>query len=149
MSLARRFVRSASLLTLSMVLGLILSLSACCGCLRGRKLSRPARVDLEYCQGEPNVSDLAPVSGRVTDAETGTPIAFAAVWIPEYSLGAFTNREGFVEIVHVPPGKHMVEARVIGYSNLVFEIDLNPGWTVRADIALRPTEPRMDAVPVY
>ena len=58
------------------------------------------------------------ISGVVTEALIGTPVAGARVEIAATQLGATTGANGRFTIVNVPVGSHTVQARTIGYKVL-------------------------------
>lgn len=58
------------------------------------------------------------ISGYVTDAGTGEPLAGANVLIRNTSLGAATNAEGFYVILNIPPGEYEVVSSYIGYATV-------------------------------
>jgi len=79
------------------------------------------------------------IAGRVTDATTGAPLAFANITLVGLTRGVIANRDGFFEIHGLQNGKYSVEARMMGYdpggrSN----VRVLAGATKRIDIALRP-----------
>ncbi len=55
------------------------------------------------------------ISGHVTDAKTGQPLAGANILIAGTHWGATTDREGRYSIGGLLPGKYVVLARFIGY----------------------------------
>ena len=56
------------------------------------------------------------ISGRVVDARTAEPIAFATVLIDGTTLGAQSDDEGNYFILNVTPGTYTLKASYIGYS---------------------------------
>ena len=58
----------------------------------------------------------ASVSGRVTDAQSGGPVAAAQVSIVGTQLGAATNANGEYTIAGVPVGSRTISVRRIGYT---------------------------------
>jgi TonB-dependent SusC/RagA subfamily outer membrane receptor len=56
-----------------------------------------------------------PVRGRVTDAQTGAPIASAQVSLAGTTLGAATNAEGLFTLSGAPAGPRDLHVRRIGY----------------------------------
>jgi len=59
------------------------------------------------------------IAGRVTDQETGEPLAGADVFIRDTRFGAATNENGEYFILLVPPGVYNVRASMIGYKTVV------------------------------
>ena len=83
----------------------------------------------------------ATISGRVTDASSGEPIAAAQVSVVGTTTGASTNSEGRYAIRNARPGT--VELRVlrVGYSEQKQTVTVVAGQSVTADFA-------MTAVPI-
>src|SRR5690606_25330532 len=54
------------------------------------------------------------ITGVVTDARTGAPIATAQVSVPTLEIGALTGSNGRYLILNVPAGTHTVEVVRIG-----------------------------------
>lgn len=72
------------------------------------------------------------VAGKVSDKESGSPLAFANVFIratylsgkkvePQVQLGASTDEDGTYFIINVPPGKYDIVANFVGYQDVVVE----------------------------
>lgn len=57
------------------------------------------------------------IRGRVTDAEDGTPIFGASIYISELKTGASTDTAGNFLIRNVPIGTFLAEVRMIGYAS--------------------------------
>ena len=58
------------------------------------------------------------ISGRITDATTGDPLAGANVVIEGTIQGAACDAEGDYYIINVPPGTYVVTASMIGYETV-------------------------------
>jgi len=58
------------------------------------------------------------LTGVVTDAQTGEPLATAQVYIPELERGVLTEENGRYFLVNVPPGTYTVVAELIGYATV-------------------------------
>lgn len=56
------------------------------------------------------------ISGRVTDAETGTPLPGVNVVLEGETLGASTDLNGMYYIINVPVGVYNVRASMMGYA---------------------------------
>lgn len=61
------------------------------------------------------------ISGTVTDAETGDPLAGTNVFIVGTTIGAATDVEGFFTILNVPPGIWEVTASMVGYLEVTMQ----------------------------
>lgn len=57
------------------------------------------------------------VTGRVTEARTGRPLASAQVQVPGTSIGAATGPNGEYTLNNVPSGTTRIRARRIGYTS--------------------------------
>jgi outer membrane receptor protein involved in Fe transport len=75
------------------------------------------------------------ISGVVIDKQTGSPVAYAAVRIPNLGLGGFTDGSGYFTIIGVPAGEWDVTAELVGYktstvNNVVVKADKRTDITV-------------------
>lgn len=61
------------------------------------------------------------VSGKITNAETGTPMSGATVRILNSKLGAVSGNDGAFRITRVPRGIHKVIASFIGFENYTID----------------------------
>lgn len=61
------------------------------------------------------------IQGRVTDAQTGQPLAGASVVVVGTNYGNVTNEEGFYFINNVPAGVHDIQAQFIGYQTVTVQ----------------------------
>ena len=90
----------------------------------------------------PTLSYLRPVrrvgtiTGRVTDAGTGAPIAGASVAVEGTQLGSLTNPDGRYVITNVPEGAQRVRATRIGYVPISEAVTLATGQTATVDFVL-------------
>ncbi|RLD13693.1 TonB-dependent receptor [candidate division KSB1 bacterium] len=69
------------------------------------------------------------ISGRVTDAKTGEPLAGVNVVLQGTYQGAATDLDGYYYILNVKPGKYTLEFQYVGYkplkiTNVEVQIDL-------------------------
>lgn len=56
------------------------------------------------------------VSGFVSNASNGEPLAYVAVFLQGTNLGSITNEKGYYVINHVPTGEVVLSAQQIGFS---------------------------------
>ena len=61
------------------------------------------------------------ISGVVTDADTGDSIPGAQVVVVGTTLGAITDVDGNYFIIGVPVGAYDVQARFVGYQEVVLQ----------------------------
>ncbi|UCC73722.1 MAG: SusC/RagA family TonB-linked outer membrane protein [Gemmatimonadota bacterium] len=77
------------------------------------------------------------VRGRVTDQQTGQPVAQAQVIVLGTSFAALTDEYGDYEITGVPPGLYTLEVRRIGYADAFREnVSVPDGGTVTVNFTL-------------
>jgi TonB-linked SusC/RagA family outer membrane protein len=88
--------------------------------------------------GAPSLSaqQTGTVTGRVTDAQGGAPIASVQIYIEGLNLGALTQQNGRYLLVNVPAGTHTVTAARIGYGTVTSEVTVGAGATVVQDLVL-------------
>ncbi len=80
------------------------------------------------------------ISGKVTDASSGEPLAGVNVIISGTSMGGATDVDGDYFIINVPPGNYTVEARMIGYTILAMsEVNVSVDRTITVDFSLQQT----------
>lgn len=77
------------------------------------------------------------ITGRVTDAATGQPLAGAQIVVVGTNLGALTNSSGVYVIRGVTPGTVAVRALIIGYAEQTQQVGVVAGETASLDFALR------------
>jgi TonB-linked SusC/RagA family outer membrane protein len=76
------------------------------------------------------------VVGRVTDQQTGEPIAAAQVFVADLELGALTQQNGSYLLVNVPTGEHTVTVQLIGYSDASQVVTVTEGGTAVLDFRI-------------
>jgi hypothetical protein len=77
----------------------------------------------------------AVVAGVVMDT-AGFPLELAEVVAMRTKLTVQTNTRGVFVVAKLPKGKELFRVRRVGFQAQVFELDLNPGDTVRIGITL-------------
>ena len=93
-------------------------------------------------------AQVGTVTGTVTDANTGEPIATVQVHIPELQLGMLTNADGAYALPNVPVGQYEIRAELIGRQTDAQVIDVTSGAPVVANFMLESRVLAMDAVVV-
>jgi len=88
------------------------------------------------------------VAGRVTEAETGTPIAAAAVSLVGTRWRALTGADGRYRIDGIAPGEYTLRVERLGYEEATRSIVISGAETVQADFALTRAPAELDAVVV-
>jgi iron complex outermembrane recepter protein len=64
------------------------------------------------------------LSGKITDAKTGEPLAGASVYLADDRTGTFTDANGKYILTNIPSGHHVMEISYVGYSTLVEHIEV-------------------------
>jgi len=96
-------------------------------------------------------TDTGDITGRVTEAESDTPVPGVNVVIPSLSaegVGAATSPDGRFTIESVPAGTYEVEARAVGFRSSTEEVTVNAGETATVNFSLRTTNVELDEVVV-
>ena len=88
------------------------------------------------------------ITGRVTAARTGEPIAGASILIDGTQLGAIADTSGVYRVNGIPAGAHTVLARRIGYLPSRRSATVTDGGVVTVDFTLEPTATDLQAVVV-
>jgi len=88
------------------------------------------------------------LTGRVTDARTGEPLAFANVFLASTTLGVTTDQNGRYILNNLPLGTVDVAASYLGYKLFSKSLRLEDAPPVTLDIALTPSEVLLEAVEV-
>jgi iron complex outermembrane receptor protein len=65
------------------------------------------------------------LSGKITDAKTGMPLAGAAVYLHEAKTGTVTDENGNFKTPSVPSGKYLVEISFTGYASILETMDIS------------------------
>ena len=81
------------------------------------------------------------LTGVVTDAQTGEPIAGALVYLEGTGMGSVSAENGRYFVINVPPGSDTVMAELIGYQTLRVEnvlVVINATRTLDFELAPRP-----------
>jgi Ca-activated chloride channel family protein len=89
----------------------------------------------------------AAIMGRVTAAESGTPLAGANVSIQGTTRRTVTNARGDYRI-SVPAGEHTVQVSYLGRDGGTRRVRVADGQTLRADFALAQRALELDAITV-
>src|SRR5580692_2001570 len=86
------------------------------------------------------------VSGRITDAVSGSPLVGATVYIPDLKLGAVSDRDGIYFIRDLPSGAYVVSVSMIGYARQVGELAVK--GTISKNYGLSPSSTTLKDVVV-
>ncbi len=88
------------------------------------------------------------VVGRVTDATTGRPIAYATVMLDGLGHGVPTSDSGTYRIPNVTPGTYAARVRALGYVSARTPVTVVSDRVATADFALQRSASQLDQVVV-
>jgi TonB-linked SusC/RagA family outer membrane protein len=88
------------------------------------------------------------IVGRVTDRNTGQPVAEASVVIVGSTRGARTSEEGRYRIIGVPPGTHQVRVTRLGFAAETRPATVAAGQQATVDFQVGQTAVQIDEVVV-
>ncbi len=86
------------------------------------------------------------VSGKVTDAISGQPLAGASIIISDLRTGVVTDENGAFSFRNVAAGRHLFEVSYVGYASFSEYIFISPG--IVKDFLLSPSVVENDEVVV-
>ena len=86
------------------------------------------------------------VSGTVTEARGGAPIASVTVFVDGTNLGATTRDDGTFRIAQVPAGARTIVARRVGYTPVRRSVTITDGQQTTVDFQLEAVAASLDAV---
>jgi TonB-linked SusC/RagA family outer membrane protein len=89
-----------------------------------------------FVAGDASAQQTGTITGRITDGQSGEPIASAQVFISGLDLGVLSQLNGRYLLVNVPPGTHTISAERIGYRSMTAEVTVGAGETIVQDFAV-------------
>src|SRR5206468_5979797 len=114
----------------------------------GRAVAASAATALALALTVHVAAQTGTVTGRVTAAETGTPIVGAEVSVAGTGLGTRTAQEGRFTLLNVPAGPHDLRILAIGYKLGTLRLTVAADTVTNADVQLTPSVLELDAVVV-
>ena len=88
------------------------------------------------------------ITGQVTDAQSGAPLAEVQVYIVGANQGALSRADGRFLILNVAPGTHEVRAERIGLGSVAQSVNVGPGATVELNFRLESQALGLDEIVV-
>ena len=76
------------------------------------------------------------ITGRITNAQTGEPLAAVQVFIAGSGIGALSQQNGRYLLLNVPAGTHTLSAERIGYRAATQQVSVGAGQTVVQDFSM-------------
>jgi len=95
-----------------------------------------------------HAQQLATITGKVTNARTGEPLAVVGVRVEGTELSAVTGEDGTYRIARIPAGAHVLTARRIGFAPSSKPATVAAGESVTLDFALNVSATELQAVVV-
>jgi iron complex outermembrane receptor protein len=77
------------------------------------------------------------LSGKITDARSGEPLAGASVYFHDLKTGSTSDAQGLYRIQNISTGQYVVEVSFVGHASVVEEIGLS--GNTQKDFALTPS----------
>jgi TonB-dependent starch-binding outer membrane protein SusC len=113
-------------------------------------VAAPARASApagpERTNGAARHKEAGTLTGRVTNAATGTPVPGASVVVGETRLGATTDASGQYRVANIPAGTYAVTVRRIGHAPKTQTVTIVDGGTATLDFVLDQTATNLDQV---
>ncbi len=89
------------------------------------------------------------IAGRITDSETGDPLAGASVKITETGQGTAADENGYFVILRVSPGTYTITAQMVGYGAMTYKnVKVDADRTVELNFKLEPGAVTMKVIEV-
>jgi len=114
----------------------------------GLAMGARTKTQIAIVLADRNVVVQSVVSGTVTDARTKQPLHGVTVSLDDTPRGVQTGNDGTYRLVQVTPGKHVVRARLIGYTKQSKNVVVADSQTTTVDFALHASASVLDQVVV-
>ncbi len=96
-----------------------------------------------------NAQATGAVAGRLTEASTGKPLAYAQIFTEQdRSRAARSDQEGRYRLTGLNPGEHTIVVRLVGFSSKSVVVNIVAGETSTADVQLTAQPLALDAIVV-
>jgi hypothetical protein len=92
--------------------------------------------------------DAQQIAGRITEGQSGEPIAAVQVFIQGSGIGALSQGNGRYLLLNVPPGTHLVTAERIGYGSVSATVTVTAGQTAVQDFTMSESALDLDEIVV-
>ncbi len=91
-------------------------------------------------------ADKNVLTGKITDAKTGTPLSGASVFIHDLKTGAIAHDDGTFKTSSIAPGKYLVEISSVGFETIIESIEVN--GNTEMNFAMQPAAREQEGVTV-
>src|SRR5688500_775726 len=88
------------------------------------------------------------ITGRITEGQSGQPVAAVQVFIAGSGIGALSQANGRYLLLNVPAGTHTITAERIGYGSVSRQVAVAAGETVVADFTMSEAALDLDEIVV-
>ena len=86
------------------------------------------------------------ITGTVTDAGSGLPVASAQVFVAELDLGVLSQQNGSYNLQNVPTGTQTITVQRLGYREATQAVTVPGGDAVVVDFAISESALQLDEV---
>lgn len=86
------------------------------------------------------------IAGQVTDLALGVKLENAFILLEDAGIGAVTNSDGRFVIANIPPGRHTLTIRNLGYAEQQQEVTVVEGRTTVADLEMKMVALQLDGL---
>lgn len=132
-------VRTTSAATLSALLGICAAVALVT--VRTTSEASPAIEALPATEALPGI-----IAGQVTDLALGVKLENAFILLEDAGIGAVTNSDGRFVIANIPPGRHTLTIRNLGYAEQQQEVTVVEGRTTVADLEMKMVALQLDGL---
>jgi TonB-dependent starch-binding outer membrane protein SusC len=113
---------------------------------RTRRVLLPALLASLLAGGDLVAQQVGNIGGRVTDAQSGLPVAAAQVFIPTLDVGALSQQNGSYLLLNVPVGTHTVRVERIGYRPMTADVEVTAGGTAQQNFSISEQALQLDEI---
>ena len=89
---------------------------------------------------------IGTVTGQVTDASSGSPVATAQVYITSLGLGGLSQQNGSYLLQDVPAGTYTLHVARMGYRTTEAQVTVGGGQTVEQNFSVREEAIQLDEI---
>ena len=107
------------------------------------------KIESQFTIYEPNLKNEYRISGQIIDKQTGEPIQFANVYIPELKIGDVTNYSGHFSIFPINNSKCLLIISYIGYKTQKIPLSFPNNDTSFKKILLSPKIILTDKISIF
>ena len=84
-------------------------------------------------------AQTARIFGKVVDVNSGNTLPGANIFVKDTGLGAASDLDGYYNILNIPPGKHTIVTKYVGFEDKSIEIQLANDEQKHLDIEMKLT----------